>query len=145
FRGSNERLHQNNNVNFLGLIEMLEMFNPSIKEHVQRITSEEVHFHYLGHNIQNELIQLLALEIRSAIIKKIRQAKYYSVILDCTPDISHQEQMSLIVRYVKLSSTCVSVEESFLGFLNVDDTTGQRLFDVTQAELKALDLDIDDV
>ncbi|GKC00972.1 zinc finger MYM-type protein 1 [Tanacetum coccineum] len=31
------------------------------------------------------------------------------------------------------------------GFLNVDDTTGQGLFDVTQAELKALDLDIDDV
>nr|GEY76967.1 zinc finger MYM-type protein 1-like [Tanacetum cinerariifolium] len=38
-----------------------------------------------------------------------------------------------------------SVEKSFLDFLNVDDTTGQGLFDVTQAELKALDLDIDDV
>ncbi|GKB66542.1 zinc finger MYM-type protein 1-like protein [Tanacetum coccineum] len=53
--------------------------------------------------------------------------------------------MSLILRYVNVSSTCVSVEESFLGFLNIDDTTGQGLFDVTQAELKALDLDIDDV
>nr|GEX93132.1 hypothetical protein [Tanacetum cinerariifolium] len=30
------------------------------------------------------------------------------------------------------------------GFLNVDDTTGQELFDVTQVELKDLDLDIDD-
>ncbi|GKC60163.1 zinc finger MYM-type protein 1-like protein [Tanacetum coccineum] len=145
FRGSNERLHQNNNGNFLGLIEMLEVFDPFIKEHVRRITSEEVHVHYLGHNIQNELIQLLAREIRSTIIEKIKQAKYFSVILDCTPDTSHQEQMSMILRYVNVSSTCVSVEESFLGFLNVDDTTGQGLFDVTQAELKALDLDIDDV
>ncbi|PWA44352.1 hypothetical protein CTI12_AA527140 [Artemisia annua] len=33
---------------------------------------------------------------------------------------------------------------AFPGFLNVDDTTGQGLFEVTQAELKALDLDIDD-
>ncbi|GKB09732.1 zinc finger MYM-type protein 1 [Tanacetum coccineum] len=61
--------------------------------------------------------------------------------LDCTPDISHQEQMSLILRYVNVSSMCVSVKESFLGFLNIDDTTGQGLFDGTQAELRAL-LDI---
>nr|GEY65286.1 zinc finger MYM-type protein 1-like [Tanacetum cinerariifolium] len=135
----NERDHLKN-----GLIEMLEVFDPFIKEHVRRITSEEIHVHYSCHNIQNELIQLLEREIRSTIIKRIKQVKYFSLILDCTPNTSHQEQMSLILRYVNISSTCVSVEESFSGFLNVDDTTGQELFDLTQAELKALDLDIDD-
>ncbi|GJS04872.1 zinc finger MYM-type protein 1-like protein [Tanacetum coccineum] len=145
FRGSAEKLHVDSNGNFLGLIEMLEEFDPFIKEHVRRITSDEIHIHYLGHSIQNELIQLLARGIKSQIIQKIKQAKYFSVILDCTPDTSHQEQMSLILRYVNVGSTCVSVEESFLGFLSVDDTTGQGLFDVTRDELKSLDLDIDDV
>ncbi|GJR27161.1 zinc finger MYM-type protein 1-like protein [Tanacetum coccineum] len=145
FRGTTEKLHVDSNGNFLGLIEMLEEFDPFIKEYVCRITSDEIHVHYLGHSIQNELIQLLARGIKSQIIQKIKQVKYFSVILDCTPDTSHQEQMYLILSYVNVGSTCVTVEESFLGFLSVDDTTGQGLFDDTHDELKSLDLDIDDV
>jgi hypothetical protein len=53
--------------------------------------------------------------------------------------------MSLIIRYVDTSSDSVRVEESFLGFLDINDTTGQGLFDVLQNELKNLDLDIDNV
>jgi len=44
-----------------------------------------------------------------------------------------------------MSSDSVCVEESFLGFLEVNDTSGQGLFDVLQNELMNLDLDIDNV
>ncbi|XP_039688548.1 zinc finger MYM-type protein 1-like [Medicago truncatula] len=129
FRGSVDKLDEDGNGNFLGLIEMLNEFDPCVQEHVRRVTVDNLHVHYLGPRIQNELILLLASKIKNQIIERIKQAKYFSVILDCTPDISHQKQMSLIIRYVDVSSNSVSIEESFLGFLNVNDTTGQGLFE----------------
>ncbi|XP_076937636.1 uncharacterized protein LOC143605379 [Bidens hawaiensis] len=145
FHGTKEKLYQKGNGNFLGLVEMLEEFDPVIKEHVRRIINDEVHVHYLGHNIQNELIFMLAQEIKKEIIMQIKEAKYYSIILDCTPDSSHQEQMTIIVRYLKFSSNSVTVEESFLGFLDVNDTTGKGLFEITVEELKSLGLELDDM
>ena len=124
---------------------MLTEFNLVIQEHVRRITREETLLHYLDPKIQNELINLLASAIKSEIARKIKRAKYFSVILDCTPDASYQEQMSLIIRYVDSSSDNIFIEESFIGFLDVNDTTGQGFFDVLENELKCLDLDIDDV
>ncbi|KAF7014841.1 hypothetical protein CFC21_028781 [Triticum aestivum] len=97
FRGSNSKLYQESNGNFLGLVELLAEFDPVIKEHVDRITNDKILDHYLGPSIQNELINMLAIAIRSRIIEKVKEAKYFSVILDCTPDASHQEQMPLII------------------------------------------------
>jgi hypothetical protein len=145
FRGHNSKLYDASNGNFLGLIEMLAEFDPVIQEHVHRITNDETHVHYLGPRIQNELMHLLGSTIKSEIIKKIKQTKYFSVILDCTPNKSHQEQMSLIIRYVDSSTCLVRIEESFVGFLEVNDTTGQGLFDALDKELKHLGLDIDNV
>ena len=47
FRGTNSKLYDDSNGNFLGLIEMLAEFDPFIQEHVRRITNEETHVYYL--------------------------------------------------------------------------------------------------
>nr|XP_022921170.1 uncharacterized protein LOC111429479 [Onthophagus taurus] len=89
FRGSNSKLYEPNNGNFLGLIEMMATFDPVMQEHLGRIRSSEIHDHYLGANNQNELIKLLSEKVKEKIVSDIKSAKYFSVLLDCTPDLSH--------------------------------------------------------
>ncbi|GJQ65021.1 hypothetical protein Trydic_g23197 [Trypoxylus dichotomus] len=74
FRGSNSKLCKPNNSNFLGLIEMMATFDPVMQEHLRRISASEIHDHYLGANIQNELIKLLSEKVKEEIVSDIKAA-----------------------------------------------------------------------
>ncbi|KAL9691905.1 hypothetical protein QQ045_012332 [Rhodiola kirilowii] len=146
FRGINEKIYDESNGNFMALVEMVVEWDSTLKEHLRRKQNHEIQFHYLSHKIQNELILLLAAEIKGAVLKRIKEVKYFSIIIiDCTPDISKQEQMTLIIRCVDVSTVPIQVQEYFLQFLVVNDTTGQGLFEELKNVLHHLGLDIDDV
>ena len=69
------------------LVDLLANFDPIMGQHLQHVTNAEICNHYLGKRIQNELITVVADAVVNAILQDIKNAMYFSIILDCTPDI----------------------------------------------------------
>ncbi|XP_010430703.1 PREDICTED: zinc finger MYM-type protein 1-like [Camelina sativa] len=124
---------------------MIGGFDSVMKEHIRRAKKGEIQSHFLSHQIQNELIELIANEIKLMILKKIQNAKYFSIILDSTPDVSRKEQMTFLIRCVDVSTSSPKIEEFFLTFLEIKDKRGEGLFKTLQDALIDLKLDINDV
>lgn len=134
FRGSSDVIYTEHNGKFLGLIEMMAKFDRVIQEHVRRIKNNETHDHYLSHQIQDELIELIAQKIRQQIVESIKEAKYFSIMMDCTPDVSREEQLSIIIRILdmgnKSMSTIPCIKEYCIEYINVHSTTGYDLTNI---------------
>lgn len=69
----------------------------------------------------------------------IQQAKYFSVIVDSTPDISHVDQLTFIFRFVSAERKEV---ERFLGFEPLHCHTGASLAERVLKMLRDLGLDM---
>lgn len=90
----------------------------------------------------------MASEINKKIIQKIKSAKYYAVIMDCTPAISRQEQLSLVIRIEDMSLddefTNPTIKEFFIDFINICSSTGLNHSNELLKKLKEYDIDIAD-
>ncbi|XP_065659013.1 uncharacterized protein LOC136083538 [Hydra vulgaris] len=148
FRGSSDKLYEENNGNSLKIVELMAEFDQIMEYHVSKVGENPNKTHYLSKNIQEEIVQLVARATREEILKDIWKAKYYSIIEDCTPDASHQEQLTLIIRYLVIEkrndSVVVDIRESFLNFI-IDDTTGHGLEQKIVASLNENKLPLEDM
>ena len=107
FRGTHEKLNTSGNGIFLKFLEFLALFDPLMEEHLRKITDNETHVHYLGKDKQNELVQILSNAVKQKFLASAHAAKYFSIILDCTPDAGHVEQMTMLIRFVDAISNPV--------------------------------------
>ena len=89
-RGGNEVFGSPQNGSFLGLIELLAQFDDFLADYIRRFgNSGEGVPSYLSSTICNEFVQLMAKEVTTEIANEVKKAKYYSIIVDSTPDVTH--------------------------------------------------------
>jgi hypothetical protein len=114
--------------NFLALLKLVAEFQPSLWDRFTRAAAARQENRqistYHSPAIQNEIIQILADKIRSAIVSEVRAAKFFAIMADESADVSNTEQMSLAVRYVNAKNI---ICESLLDFSALKDLSGRGI------------------
>jgi len=87
---------------------------------------------------QNLLIDSAALFVKTIISEEIKNAKFFSVSMDTTFDLSKKEQLCFVVRYV--DSQAGVVHERLIGLKECPNTKSETLFEKFQAVCKENDL-----
>lgn len=83
FRGHREEIGKPKSGNFLAVIDLLAQYDPVL----ELLSKEKKTQKYLRPTIQNELIQVLADQVKSGILKDINDTMFFSMIFDTTLDI----------------------------------------------------------
>ena len=117
FKADNEQFGSSNNGNYLGLLEQVAKFDPVLLARINRHgNSGSGNPSYLSKTICKEMIQFMVKKFKESIATEVKKVGYFSFPVDSTPNISHTDQLTLIIRYV--SPINVLTSERFITFLS---------------------------
>ena len=113
------------------MIEVLAQYDRLLKDHLRKVREKKPGTkmtHYLSPESQNEFIKLCGDRVLKEILKEREHAIYYSLICDATPDVSHKEQIVILLRYVdQKKNDQWDVTERFLQFEEFNGKTGHEI------------------
>ena len=133
---------QKDNGSYLGLLELLSQFDTFLAEHIRRYGNKgRGQVSYLSSTICEEFIKLLSGRVKAKIIAEIKKAKYYSISIDSIPDIAHIDQLSIVMRYVRIDGQPV---EHFLAFIDIEKHEGKYLFETLKSFLDECRIKLED-
>ena len=118
--------------NFVQLLHLRSIDDPSIHQYMQKKTDK-----YCSHQIQNELLEVMANKINREIADQIRQAKYFAVMADEVTDASNREQVVVCMRWVNDE---LQPHEDFLGLYKVDNIQSNTIVGILNDILLRMNL-----
>ncbi|XP_050065250.1 zinc finger MYM-type protein 1-like [Aphis gossypii] len=127
FRGDDDHFGSVHNGNFMMSLELIAQFDSFLAQHIEKFGNKEKgSTSYLYFNIYEQFISIMADNVLQQMVKEIKEAKYFYISIDSTPDISHVDQLSFIFWYVQNNGSPV---ERFLGFLPNSGHKSEELAD----------------
>lgn len=94
------------NGNYLGILELISQFDPFLLEHIKTHGLKgRGSVSYLSSSICEEFIDVMGEKTKQVIANALKVARYFSVIIDSTPDLSHTDQLTFIFRFVNDGQT----------------------------------------
>lgn len=141
-RGHYEKFGSTHNCgNFIMCIELISEFDPFLAAHISKHGNPgQGHTSYLSSTTYEEFLKVMGQKVTEEVVAEIKAAKYFSLVIDSTPDISHVDQLSIIIRYVPENGLPV---ERFLCFLPNVGHKSEELFHAVMDVLKKYEIDIE--
>ncbi|XP_062576880.1 52 kDa repressor of the inhibitor of the protein kinase-like [Saccostrea cucullata] len=134
------RGHTEERSNFIVILKLKSENDPILREHLSAGKDRAT---YLSPQIQNELIDLCARQIRDTLVTACNSAGCFGFIADEAKDCSTSEQISLCVRFYDRSTG--EVKEYFLGFVEADSTTGEALAETFLNTLEEYGINVNNI
>nr|XP_015907953.1 zinc finger MYM-type protein 1-like [Parasteatoda tepidariorum] len=73
--------------------------DPFLARHLEKYGNPgSGHTSYLSSTIVNEFVELMADRVLKRIVSDVKSAKFFSIIVGSTPDLSHTDQLTFVVR-----------------------------------------------
>jgi hypothetical protein len=98
-------------------MELIAKFDPFLKEHLNNygnVGSGKTN--YISSYTVREIIILMGDKVLKHIIEEIKNSKYFGMIVDSTPDITHIDQLVIVLRCVNYDGQPV---ERFVKFQDI--------------------------
>ena len=114
FRG-----HDENSSNFHQLLLLRGEDDERVATWVQKKTDK-----YTSPDIQNEMLDVMALKVLRTIVSNIQAAPFFSIMVDETTDIANKEQLVVCLRWVDDS---FESHEDFIGLHEIESTSAATI------------------
>lgn len=120
FRGHREDWEEKNRDNFKDLTELLSKYSPIMAQYLTELQFQKhkLDCSFISWRKQNMLIDSISECIANAIDQNVNDAKFFSISIDSTFNVSKKEQASFVVRYVDEQNGCV--KERLLALKELD-------------------------